>query len=195
MLSDNEIKLIMSTIYKSGFLLFSLMLILGFGNKHFQHKKVASKEFGKPPKIGEIAPEINLLSADRQKSYKLSDLRGKLVLVNFWASLVAPCRFENPNIVKVYNQFKNKSFTNASGFAIYSVSLDSNLENWKKAIKNDKLSWPCQVSDLKGYDSEVAATYGIRSIPYNYLISGDGKVLAINLRGAQLGETIEKYLK
>jgi len=185
----------MSTIFKSGFLLFSLMLILGFGNKHFQQNKRVTTEFATPPKIGEIAPDINLLSANRSKSYKLSDLRGKLVLVNFWASLVAPCRFENPNIVKAYNQYKDKSFTNANGFTIYSVSLDSNLDNWKKAIVNDKLSWPYQVSDLKGYDSEVAAAYGIRSIPYNYLIDGDGKVLAINLRGAQLSKTIQEYLK
>ena len=185
----------MSTIYKTGFLLFGLMLILGFGNKHFQQNKQIKNKFAAPPKIGELAPDINLLSVDRTKSYKLSDLRGKLVLVNFWASLVAPCRFENPNIVKAYNQFKDMGFTNANGFTIYSVSLDSNLENWKKAIKNDKLSWPYQVSDLKGYDSEVAAAYGIRSIPYNYLIDGNGKVLAINLRGVQLSKTIEKYLK
>ncbi|RLD84635.1 MAG: TlpA family protein disulfide reductase [Bacteroidetes bacterium] len=185
----------MSTLLKSGVILFSLILILGFGNKHFEQNKQAIKEFATPPKIGEIAPDINLLSADRTKSYKLSDLRGKLVLVNFWASLVAPCRFENPNIVKAYNQFKDKNFVSAKGFTIYSVSLDSNLDNWKKAIKNDKLNWPYQVSDLKGYDSEVAAAYGIRSIPYNYLIDGDGKVLAINLRGAQLNKTIEKYLK
>jgi len=185
----------MSTIYKAGFILFSLILILSFGNKHFQKQEIEVNEFAKPPKVGEIAPEINLPSVNRAVSYKLSDLRGKLVLVNFWASLVAPCRFENPNLVKAYNQFKDKSFVNANGFTIYSVSLDSNMENWKKAIKNDKLNWPYQVSDLKGYDSEVAAEYGIRSIPYNYLIDGDGKVLAINLRGAQLSKTIEKYLK
>ncbi|MEN8119722.1 MAG: TlpA disulfide reductase family protein [Bacteroidota bacterium] len=185
----------MGTILKSGIILLSLILIFGFGNKHFQQKEQVKKEFAKPPKVGQIAPDINLPSVNRAVSYKLYDLRGKLVLVNFWASLVAPCRFENPNIVKAYNQFKDKNFVNAKGFTIYSVSLDSNQENWKKAIKNDKLSWPYQVSDLKGYDSEVAAAYGIRSIPYNYLIDGNGKVLAINLRGAQLSKTIEKYLK
>lgn len=185
----------MGTIFKTGILLFSLILIIGFGNKYIQKKEPVKKEFTKQPKIGEIAPDINLPSVNRAVSYKLSDLRGKLVLVNFWASLVAPCRFENPNLIKAYNQFKDKNFVNAQGFTIYSVSLDSNLENWKKAIKNDKLNWQYQVSDLKGYDSEVAAAYGIRSIPYNYLIDGDGKVLAINIRGAQLSKTIEKYLK
>ncbi len=185
----------MSTIYKTGFILLSLMLILGFGSKHLQKQKTVTEKISLPPKVGEIAPDINLPSINRNVSYKLSNLRGKLVLVNFWASLVAPCRFENPNIVKAYNQYKDKSFTNAQGFTIYSVSLDSNVESWKKAITSDKLSWPYQVSDLKGYDSEIAAAYGIKSIPYNYLIDGDGKVLAINLRGAQLSKTIEKYLK
>lgn len=185
----------MSTIFKSGFLLLSLMLILGFGNNNLQKEKTILTKLKSPPKVGEIAPDINLPSVDRTVSYKLSDLRGKLVLVNFWASLFAPCRFENPNIVKAYNHYKDKNFVNAKGFTIYSVSLDLNEENWKNAIIKDKLSWPYQVSDLKGYDSKVAAAYGVRSIPYNYLIDGDGKVLAINLRGAQLSKTIEKYLK
>ncbi len=148
-----------------------------------------------PPKVGDIAPDINLLSVDRTTSYKLSDLRGKIVLLNFWASLAAPCRFENPNLVKTYKQFKDKSFKNAHGFTIYSVSLDANVDNWKNAITKDHLIWPYHVSDLKAYDSEVVALYGVRSIPYNYLIDGDGKILAVNLRGAQLAQTLQKYLK
>ncbi|MCF6239903.1 MAG: TlpA family protein disulfide reductase [Bacteroidales bacterium] len=90
-----------------------------------------------PPKIGDLAPDINLPSVNRTTRYKLSDLRGKIVLLNFWASLAAPCRFENPNLVKTYKQFKDKSFKNAQGFTIYSVSLDSNVENWKNAIAKD----------------------------------------------------------
>ena len=149
----------------------------------------------KPPKIGDVAPDINLLSPDRKTSYRLSDLHGKMVLLNFWASLAAPCRFENPNLVKNYNQFKNKTFKNAKGFTIYSVSLDSNVDNWINAIKKDGLLWPYHVSDLKAYDSEVVALYGVRSIPYNYLIDGEGKIVAVNLRGTQLTQTLQKYLK
>lgn len=156
---------------------------------------VDNNDFKLPPKIGDIAPDINLLSVDRKTSYKLSDLRGKIVLLNFWASLAAPCRFENPNLVKTYKQFKDKSFKNANGFTIYSVSLDANIENWKNAITKDQLIWPYHVSDLKAYDSEVLALYGVRSIPYNYLIDGDGKILAINLRGVQLAQTLQKYIK
>ena len=185
----------MTTIYKSGFLLVALILLLGFGNKHLQKTAIDNISLATPPKIGEIAPEINLPSVDRSVNYKLSDLRGKLVLINFWTSMNAPCSYENLNQVNTYNKYKDKNFTNANGFTIYSVSLDSNLENWKKAIVKDKLSWPYQVCDLKGRASEVVAAYGVTSIPYNYLIDGNGVVLAVNLRGAKLGGTIGEYLK
>jgi len=184
-------------MFKIGIFSLSLVLVLGFGfgNSNIQNEETSIEILAKTPKIGELAPEINLPSINRSVTYKLSDLRGKLVLVNFWASMNAPCSHENKNQVRTYNKYKNKSFKNAQGFTIYSVSLDSNLESWKKAIKKDGLSWPYQVSDLKGYESEVAVTYGVTTIPSNYLIDGDGKVLAINLRSAQLVKTIEKYLK
>jgi len=185
----------MTTIYKAGFFLVALILLLGFGNKHLQKLETDNISLANPPRIGEKAPEINLPSVDRSVNYKLSDLRGKLVLINFWTSMNAPCSYENLNQVNTYNKYKDKNFTNAKGFTIYSVSLDSNLENWKKAIVKDKLSWPYQVCDLKGRGSEVVAAYGVTSIPYNYLIDGNGMVLAINLRGAKLSRTIEQYLQ
>ncbi len=172
-----------------------IIFLISFVTIESENITDVTTNLNQPPKIGDIAPEINLLSVNRSTSYKLSSLRGKMVLLNFWASLAAPCRFENPNLVKTYNQFKNKSFKNANGFTIYSVSLDSNVENWKKAIEKDGLIWPYHVSDLKAYDSEVVALYGVRSIPYNYLIDGDGKILAVNLRGGQLSQTLQKYLK
>ncbi len=172
-----------------------IIFLISFVTTESENITNVTTYLNQPPKIGDIAPEINLLSVNRSTSYKLSSLRGKMVLLNFWASLAAPCRFENPNLVKTYNQFKNKSFKNANGFTIYSVSLDSNVENWKKAIEKDGLIWPYHVSDLKAYDSEVVSLYGVRSIPYNYLIDGDGKILAVNLRGGQLSQTLQKYLK
>ena len=148
-----------------------------------------------PPKIGEMAPEISMLALDRSSTYKLSDLKGKLVLVNFWASLVAPCRFENPNLVRAYQKYKGKSFTNGNGFEIFSVSLDTDLNSWKSAISKDKLTWKNHVSDFKGYESKAAHDYGVRAIPYNFLIDGEGKVVAINLRGTDLAKTLEANLK
>jgi peroxiredoxin len=148
-----------------------------------------------PPKIGETAPEISMLSVDRTTTYKLSKLKGKLVLVNFWASLVAPSRFENPNLVRAYQKYKSSKFANGNGFEVFSVSLDTDLNSWKSAIVKDRLTWKHHVSDLKGYDSQAAHDYGVRAIPYNFLIDGEGKVLAINLRGVDLVQTLDKYLK
>ena len=148
-----------------------------------------------PPKVGDMAPDIVLPSTDRSTIYKLSDFKGKMVLVNFWASLVAPCRFENPNILRAYQNYSTKSFKSGNGFVVFSVSMDTDIESWKTAIARDNLVWPYHVSDLKGYDSEVATTYGIKAIPYNYLVDGSGKVIAINLRGAELSKTLQENLK
>ncbi len=174
------------------FLFVLLPFFLAFSNIERRTEKVMRPM---PPKIGEMAPEISMLSIDRTTTYKLSDLKGKLVLVNFWASLVAPCRFENPNLVRAYQKYKGQQFTNGKGFEIFSVSLDTDLNNWKNAITKDRLTWKQHVSDLKGYDSQAANDYGVRAIPYNFLINGEGKVVAINLRGTDLAKTLDQYLK
>ncbi|MBN2479855.1 MAG: TlpA family protein disulfide reductase, partial [Parachlamydiales bacterium] len=147
------------------------------------------------PKIGDIAPEINLPAVDRSKSYKLSELRGKMVLIYFWASFAPPCRFENDHVVRIYNKYKDKSFKNAEGFTVYAVSLDRDVEKWKAAIKKDNMQWPYHVSDMKSYESEVVNNYGIINVPFNFLIDGSGKVIAINLKSPDLANTIEKHLK
>ena len=142
-----------------------------------------------PPKVGELAPEINLPSVDRNKNLKLSDLKGKVVLVYFWASFAPPCRFETPNIVRAYNKYKDK------GFTIYAVSLDTDINKWKSAINKDAMNWAYHVSDLKSYESAVVKNYGVKSVPYNFLLDKTGKVIAINLKGNNLSQTIDKYLK
>lgn len=111
---------------------------------------------------------------------KLSDLKGKVVLIDFWASWCRPCRAENPNVVKLYNHY------NKHGFEVFSVSLDSNKEMWKKAIQQDGLVWPNHVSDLKKWQNAAARDYGVKSIPFTVLIDKDGKVIATNLRGTAL---------
>lgn len=173
-------------------IMLSIPLFLGFSTVN---NSTVTSNATMPPQIGEMAPEIEMLSLDRKTSYKLSELKGKLVLVNFWASLVAPCRFENPNIVKAYQNFKDKSFTNGEGLAIFSVSLDTDLTSWKNAITKDKLDWQHHVSDLKGYDSKAAKDYGVKKIPYNYLIDGEGKIVAVNVKRADLSKTLNSYLK
>ena len=138
--------------------------------------------------IGADAPEL-VLTSPAGKTLKLSDLRGKVVLLDFWASWCRPCRMENPNVVAAYKKFKDK------GFTIYSVSLDQKEEDWKNAIKADDLSWPNHVSDLKGWKSEAAGIYGVSSIPAQYLLDKDGKVIAKNLRGDMLERKLTEVLK
>lgn len=139
-------------------------------------------------KVGSMAPEISLHDING-KTLSLSSLKGKYVLVDFWASWCSPCRAENPNVVAAYNKFKDKNFT------ILGVSFDDNKEDWKEAVKSDGLVWP-QVSDLKGFDeSPIAISYGIEAIPFNVLVDPQGKIIALSLRGRALEYKLSETLK
>jgi len=140
--------------------------------------------------IGTAAPEINLASPDG-KPMSLKSLRGKYVLVDFWASWCGPCRQENPNVVKAYNQFKDKG----KGFTVYSVSLDDDKGRWTQAIAADGLAWPNHVSDLKKWNNAAAAAYGVQSIPASFLLDPNGKIIGKNLRGPALEAKLAEVLK
>ena len=134
--------------------------------------------------VGGEAPDFTQTTPEG-KELSLSDLRGKVVLVDFWASWCGPCRRENPNVVKLYNKYHEQ------GFEILGVSLDKSKDRWLKAIAQDNLTWP-HVSDLKGWQNSVAQTYNVSSIPHTILLDAEGKILARNLRGAALEQKLEE---
>ena len=135
--------------------------------------------------IGDKAPELAFKNP-KEEVLRLSSLKGKYVIIDFWASWCGPCRRENPNLVKIHNKFKNKKFENGNGLEIYSVSLDKKFSSWLKAMTDDKLFWEYHVSDLKGWQSDGAAIYGVRSIPQTFIVDGNGVIIAKNLKGEEL---------
>ena len=145
-----------------------------------QHKNSANLQ------VGKIAPDINLPNPDGTV-VPLSSLRGKVVLIDFWAQWCRPCRMENPNIVDAYSKYRDK------GFEVYGVSLDRSRDKWLQGIEEDGLIWT-QVSDLKYWQSEAAKTYNITAIPASFLLDQEGKIIAKNLRGPLLHQKLKEIL-
>jgi thiol-disulfide isomerase/thioredoxin len=137
---------------------------------------------------GNAAPDIVMRSPSGEL-LKLSDLRGKVVLIDFWASWCGPCRRENPTVVRAYEKYK------AKGFEVFSVSLDSDKARWTNAIAQDGLVWPNHVSDLAGWRNAAAGAYGVTSIPATFLLDRDGKVVGTNLRGPALEARLAELLR
>ncbi len=143
--------------------------------------------------IGDQAPDIELTDVNG-KTIKLSSLKGKMVLIDFWASWCGPCRKENPNVVEAYDKYQKSKFKNGKNFEVFSVSLDKNKEAWIKAIADDKLTWSNHAIDSEGKASKA---YSVSSIPTSFLINGKGEIVAQRdeLRGLGLHIALDKELK
>jgi thiol-disulfide isomerase/thioredoxin len=134
------------------------------------------------------APEIAMKNPSGTE-LRLSSLKGKIVLIDFWASWCGPCRKENPNVVRLYKKF------NSQGFEVFSVSLDKDPNAWKTAIQRDGLIWPNHVSDLMGWQTPLTQVYGFNSIPYTVLLNREGNIVGTNLRGKELEQKLEQELR
>jgi thiol-disulfide isomerase/thioredoxin len=154
--------------------------------------KVGSYLYFKPNYItGEKAPEFSTQLIDGS-TFKLAEQKGSFVLLDFWGSWCGPCRKENPELVKFYNNYKGADLGNGEGLKLLSIAIEKDENRWKQAIQADGLDWKYHTSDLKYFDNEIAKLYGVREIPTKFLLNPDGEIIAVNQSFDQMRNLLEK---
>ena len=182
LISENKTSVIDPVIFEPYYKILSPRVLASFTGKRLTSKYDKAKQIS----IGKAVDFIQ--TDDKGNEFKLSSLKGKYVLVDFWASWCVPCRAENPHLLKAYNQLKDKKFE------IVGISLDETKTAWLNAVKHDGMPW-IQVSDLKGFKSDIAVKYGISAIPQNFLINPEGIIVAKNLRGEDVDKQLSAFVK
>ena len=162
------------------------LVIIGFLANYFYKKPKFSN--------GESIPEFEAQLINGE-SFKLSDLSGKYVLLDFWGSWCAPCRKESPELVKLYNKFNGKKFKDADDFEIVSVAIETSEKSWKKAIDKDGLIWPYHIPQMERFKSPIATQFRVREVPTKYLLNEKSEIIAVNLSINEIAKMLENRLK
>lgn len=163
-----------------------VILILGYVGYYFYKKPIY--------KSGELAKDFTATLINGEH-FKLSDLHGRYVLLDFWGSWCGPCRRENPAIVSLYNTFEGKEFKSAGGFEIVSVGIETKSDSWEKAIQSDGLTWKYQIGELESFKSPIATLYGVKEIPTKYFISPEGRILMVNPKISEINSYLAENVE
>jgi len=184
----------MKTTLSFSLFLFLFILSSSLFSQDFTTRSINSEQSGAKIELGMLAPDFSLRSPDK-KEYTLNSVKGKYVLMQFWASWCKPCRAENLVILENYTLYKDKSYKEGNGFTVFSVSFDDNLQSWQQAITEDNMLWPYHVSDLKGANSDIAKLYKVKAIPANFLLDGNGIIVAKGFRASELSAILNQYIR
>ena len=162
-----------------------ILIILGYAGYYFYKKPKYAN--------GEKAPQFSATLIDGS-AFELKDLEGKYVLIDFWGSWCGPCRKENPDLVNLYNEFKDVTVEDADGFEMVSIAVETNERRWKAAIEKDQLNWKYHIAQLDRFKSPIVSQYGVKEIPTKYLLNQRGEIIGVNLTSQEISAMLKRRM-